>query len=398
MKGRFDMNTVAKWFFPILLLTALPLMSQNYIDRLNSAAGIPLLKRTSVWNRADFETMLKQNRIRLEGDPARRTAFLANRMIFGTQAVEIRIISDSRDIVCQADIVYSNKGDFGKAKQWKKQIKKSAKSISSVLTSLLGPSKQGTFGPLGMQESVQVWNVGKTRLMLESAQKEYTILHICYQDPAPRKVSREDIRSRNDNLGGNVLSEESGDIVINNIPMVNQGSKGYCVPATVERVLTYYGIRQVSMHQLAKAAKTGRGGGTSFESMVNSIRQMCRKYDLGIITLGDLRMPTIDKYISKGIPVFWGMNLNPEFIRLMNLSRMNRPLSQSPEAWLDTVRKYRVPRNGEGHMCLIVGCNVRTSEIAISSSWGEREIIPAWIPLRLALKVSQGATFIIRPN
>ena len=392
------MNTVEKWFFPILLLTALPLMSQNYIDRLNSAAGIPLLKRTSVWNRADFETMLKRNRIKLEGDPARRTAYLANRMIFGTQAVEIRIISDSRDIVCQTDIVYYNKGDFGTAKQWKRQIKQSAKSISGVLTRLLGPSKQGTFGPRGMQETVQVWTVGKTRLMLESAKKEYTILHICYQDPAPGKVSKRDIRDRNDNLGGNVLSEPSGDVVINNIPMVNQGSKGYCVPATVERVLTYYGIQQVSMHQLAKAAKTGRGGGTAYESMIQAIRQMCRKYDLESVILGDLRIQTISKYINKGIPVLWGMNLNQEILQFMALSRKNRPSGQSPKQWLNSIRKYKIPRNGEGHMCLIVGCNAETSEIAISSSWGEREIVPAWIPVKLALRVSQGATFIIRPR
>ena len=391
------MNAVIKPFLPILFLVALPLMSQN-IDRLNSSAGIPLLNGTSVWSRADFETMLMRSGIKLEGDSARRTAYLGNQPVFGIPAVEIRVISDSEDMVSQADIVYYNKGDTGRSKQWKKQIKKSAKSINGVLTRLLGPPKRGHFGPRGMQESVPVWTVGKTRLMLESSLNEYTILHICYQDPEPKKASREDIRSRNDNLGGNVLSELSGDVVINNIPMVNQGSKGYCVPATVERVLTYYGIRQVSMHQLAKAAKTGRGGGTSFDSMIHSIRQMCRKYDLEIVTLGDLRIQTINKYISKGIPVFWGMNLNPEFVRLMNLSRMKRPLSESPEKWLDSIRKYRVPRSGEGHMCLIVGCNSRTSEIAISNSWGEKEIIPAWIPLRLAQKVSQGATFIIRPD
>ena len=180
--------------------------------------------------------------------------------------------------------------------------------------------------------------------------------------------------------------------------MVNQGSKGYCVPATAERVLTYYGIPQVSMHQLAKAAKTGKGGGTSYDSMLQAIRHMCRKYDLEIVILGDLRIRTINKYINKGIPVFWGLNLNQEFFRLMMLSRTKRPSSQSPEKWLNSIRKYKIPRSGEGHLCLIVGCNARTSEIAISNSWGDKEIVPAWIPVKLALKVSQGITFIIRPD
>ena len=40
--------------------------------------------------------------------------------------------------------------------------------------------------------------------------------------------------------------------------MVDQGQKGYCVPATVERVLRYYGINDLNMHQLAEAGKTGK--------------------------------------------------------------------------------------------------------------------------------------------
>lgn len=392
------MGTKVRLIFLMLFLTALTMMAQQKIDQLNYSAGLPLLSPKSVWNRADFEIMLLQKRIKLEGAPSHRTGYLANRPVFGIPAVEIRIISDSEDIVCQTDIVFYNKGDSVNAKQWKSQIKKSAKSIDGILTQLLGPSKSDHFGPRGLQETVQSWTVGETRFMLESSKKEYTILNICYKDPAPGKKNRQEIRDRNDNLEGNVLSEPSGDVTINNIPMVNQGNKGYCVPATVERVLLYYGIWQVSMHQLAKVAKTGKGGGTSYDSMIQSIRQMCRKYDLEIVTLGDLRIRTINKYINKGIPVFWGLNLNQEFLCLMSLSRKKRPASQSLEKWLNSIRKYKIPRNGEGHICLIVGCNVRTSEIAISNSWGEGEIIPAWIPVKLALKVSQGVTFIIRPR
>ena len=46
-------------------------------------------------------------------------------------------------------------------------------------------------------------------------------------------------------------------------------------------------------------------------------------------------------------------------------------------------------------MCLIVGYNARTGEIAISNSWGDRETIPAWIPLKLAFRISQKMSFVL---
>lgn len=55
--------------------------------------------------------------------------------------------------------------------------------------------------------------------------------------------------------------EDEGDVWIAGVPMVDQGQKGYCVPATLERELRYLGLR-ADMHELALALQTKyRGGG-----------------------------------------------------------------------------------------------------------------------------------------
>ncbi len=114
--------------------------------------------------------------------------------------------------------------------------------------------------------------------------------------------------------------------------------------------------------------------------------------------MGEVRMNNLKKYIDQGIPVMWGMYINPAFLLLMKNSRAFRPKDQSPEKWLKSLRKYKLSHIGEAHMCLIVGYNARTEEIAFSNSWGDAELVPAWIPLKLALRISQKATFVLIPK
>ena len=49
-------------------------------------------------------------------------------------------------------------------------------------------------------------------------------------------------------------------------------------------------------------------------------------------------------------------------------------------------------------MCLIVGYNEETMEIAVSNSWGDKELTPAWIKLKSALRVSQGMSLVLMPK
>ena len=54
------------------------------------------------------------------------------------------------------------------------------------------------------------------------------------------------------------------------------------------------------------------------------------------------------------------------------------------------LKKISIPADNEGpHMCLIIGYNRETNEIAVSNSWGDAHIAPLWIPMKAASKVSR---------
>ena len=69
----------------------------------------------------------------------------------------------------------------------------------------------------------------------------------------------------------------NGDVIIQGIPMVDQGSKGYCAVASFERVLRHYGA-DVDMHDLANVAETY--GGTNPQKMKTAILRMAQKLSL----------------------------------------------------------------------------------------------------------------------
>ena len=210
-------------------------------------------------------------------------------------------------------------------------------------------------------------------------------------------------------IAANVRKEANGDVWIDNIPMVDQGDKGYCAVATCERVLRYYG-ETVDEHQLAQMAGTTAQDGTSSSAMKETVKTIGSKFRLGYndiftatATMKDIRKdlelynksakalkrpellehdfvvggtfmvpllreamepevllrmrakdPRFKKFLSsvraridEGIPVFWGVTLG---------------LFPEPD----------IPQASGGHMRLIIGYNAKTEEFIFSDSWGER--------------------------
>ena len=205
----------------------------------------------------------------------------------------------------------------------------------------------------------------------------------------------------------NVVKTPAGDTYVDNIPMVDQGQKGYCAAATSERVLRYYG-HPIDEHQIAQMAGTKAEGGTSVSEMVETVRTVGSKCRLGFNqivstsgTMGDIRkdlelynkaakamkrpalayddflegnrfmvpamraameadvllamrakdtrfkrfLSGVKTQVDQGIPVFWGVTLG---------------IFPEPD----------VPQSGGGHMRLIIGYNAKTHEILYSDTWG----------------------------
>ena len=391
------MKRIEKTCLSVLLaLVLIPICAQQDPSRLNWTIGLPLLTAKRQWLRPELQQVLLRSGISLQGTRTRMSAFLRGRKIFSIPATEILLISDQDDIVTQVDIIFSDKGDKPN-RMGAVGIKAAGKSLKTVLTDSLGNPVKGKFGLKGFQQDVLIWKYGTVRFLLETVRKEYTILHICYSGESEKGFDKKDLQQfQRKDFSDNIQTNGFGDVYIDNIPMANQGDKGYCVPATLERVLRYYGISQVSMHQLAAAFETKGKRGTSFSNMVQAIQHMDSGLD--IHPCEEIELKTLKKFIDQGIPVLWGMYINRSLMELMRTSRARRPKAKTPGQWLKSIQQYNLPRGGRRHMCLIVGYNARTGEIAISNSWGDRESIPAWIPLKLAFRISQKTSFVLIPS
>ena len=196
----------------------------------------------------------------------------------------------------------------------------------------------------------------------------------------------------------NVQNKDNGDVVIANVPMVDQGQKGYCACATTARVLQYFG-RNVDQHEIAQLALSTAGGGTNPDQLLNSLKKIRTKFNLNVSELIHLDMRMIkklaryyDKLAKKQnkppmnlrygyMAAFSGdrqlmlearsqMSDYDRFIKhVKNYVRQGVPLS-----WTLIVGIYkenkRIPQAGGGHMRLIIGYNEKTEEIIFTDSWG----------------------------
>ncbi len=78
----------------------------------------------------------------------------------------------------------------------------------------------------------------------------------------------------------------NGDVVIPSVPMVDQGEKGYCAVATIERLLRFYGY-QVDQHVLAQLAGSDADRGTDPTALVGAVRRMASQTKLRVVAVRD---------------------------------------------------------------------------------------------------------------
>ena len=192
----------------------------------------------------------------------------------------------------------------------------------------------------------------------------------------------------------------NGDVVLKDIPMVNQGPKGYCVPATWERVMRYMGV-PADMYVLAMAGNSGAGGGTSVAAIAAGARDAVmaggRKIEQANMKV-DPAM--VAKFIDRGLPIMWAMYSTKEYNEIANTRTKARAEMRDAAAWKKTLaeeRKGQKPLRPDvktAHMCMIIGYNKETGEVAVSDSWGP-EFEERWILGAEANQVSQGGMMVI---
>lgn len=104
-------------------------------------------------------------------------------------------------------------------------------------------------------------------------EKDPTIAHVSSVHDRYKGWAQDKDRS------GNIKTNFQGDKYIDGIPMVDQGEKGYCVVAALERIMRYYGA-DIDQHALAQLGKSSGRQGTIMEQMIDTLEKADTK--LGI--------------------------------------------------------------------------------------------------------------------
>jgi len=339
--------------------------------------------------------------------------------LFGAIPYSVALYSDETGKVSNVSIVYANKGDFGStagfaqdhfksngsasADSLEDAMKQDEETIAKALTSTLGECSKQRYGEGDTRRTIKRWDWNENAFLLSSEDEEYVSLAIVPKEVADNggKSARMTDTVLKQRLIENVRKLENGDVYITEIPMVNQGPKGYCVPATFERAMRTMGL-DADMYLLAMIGNTAAGGGTSVTALLNNVKSAV--YRKGRRTKEDrissLKIRDVKREIDKGIPVMWTMFSVDEYNKITNENTAGRTsggasFREAMNERADQLAKRPKP-DENGHVCMIIGYNEETEEIAVSDSWGKRFEL-RWVPLEAADWVSNGRLFMILP-
>lgn len=208
-------------------------------------------------------------------------------------------------------------------------------------------------------------------------------------------------------LRGSITTEEDGTVWLKGVPMVDQGMKGYCMPATLARIFAFYGMDKVDQHALAAVCDSNAGGGTTSYAMERAMQDVCKKFHTKFIVLEDFistHKSIIEPYnklakradkptVSFQSDIFG--TADAELLRKARAgknSQVNKWLKDikksidggSPVIWLVMVGIYQeeipLPQTRGGHARLIIGYNLKNKTIIYTDSWGAehaRKTMPA---------------------
>lgn len=325
-----------------------------------------------------------------------------------------------------------NRGDAGDLEQKAfEALVERAKTALSDLTHV-SPLDRGADNGSAVQSRGLVWTMPGSRYLLEwSATPENKVQGVPYRAEfirlrvTPQKDQGKGLLAANRaaeaaaagsarpatvraaDLPARVTREPDGGREIKSIPMVDQGQKGYCVTASTERVLRYYGV-EVDQNELAQIANTDTAGGTSVDAMVAALKKLASRFKVNVVTEVNPTVPDflreIDDYnrvaryskVPGAAPivtqpgtlsyelVYNQMNgevlreartkLNPAYVTRFEKdvqSHLDRGIPLLWSVTLGLLPEQRLnPQARGGHMRLIIGCNPQKHEIYYSDSWG----------------------------
>ena len=396
-----------------------------FLKQLSDTFQLPLFATTNLWaeDAADVAERLQwpqESKTATDASYRRYALGQNNATILGARAYSMALYALNGH-PAYISIVFANKGDFPEMLQINAErsksitvsddeiekamedlnaaVKADADTINTQLTNLLGPPESHVFGPTAdSRVNIHRWDWKGHAILFSSPQDEYAAIKIVPTDVADHfgdvaNMDRETIKAE---LAKRVLKHDNGDVTIQEIPMVNQGPKGYCVPATWERYLRYVDV-PADMYVLAMLGNSDMGGGTSFAATREGVDSYVEAYGRRIESADvPLDVAHVSKFIDQGLPLMWGCCVIEDVEKSINLHTSLRGMVTDWNSYkqsLATDDKALPPIDPEearmhGHMRMIIGYNAQTDELAISDSWGEN-YAERWITVTEAQSISE---------
>lgn len=306
-----------------------------------------------------------------------------------------------------------NKGDDGviAEEDFNNQVS-SARTALDTLSEVRGKIRKGKDSAVKLKSWEWKWDTGIARLEANSSGKrktfepEFIRLNMGANAKALNSGGANDNISRHE-LRSSITTEEDGTVWLKGIPMVDQGQKGYCVPATLARVFAFYGMDKVDQHTLADLCESKSSGGTSTLDMEDAMKQICKKYHTKFLVLEDYIssiksiIEPYNRLAKREDKTLISLRFDPfdtvdaELLKKARagkgsqVSKWMKDIKKNidagfPVIWSVTVGIYQeeipLPQNRGGHLRLIIGYNLRNKTIIYTDSWGAmhaRKTMPA---------------------
>ena len=438
----------------IIAFAAYGALAQRSVQPEQYEIGEDLVKSIENWEQSAEDFAVEHGKSAFRFAESRRRDVVVCRhpeavTFFGTPVMETRIYFKNKTIA-KVELSLYNKGDATTrgAVMTEDELGKMIETISSNLTGENGKAPQTErirvkndrtkMGHKFMRKWVKrqpvaelVWGISGEK---KSAIVEYVRLLLSGNAPSSGKEDEASARKTKSpgaktgaaRFADNVKHNDEGDVYVANVPMVDQGDKGYCSVAAAERVLRYFG-QSVDEHELAQIAGTSASGGTSTKSMISAVETIGKKCKLGkreiVSKLGSWedgtkrlkaynaaakRMKKTELRLDDYIVVNGNTRtfkigemeraMEPKVLKAMSMKDKSgygkfikgvrdQTLRGVPLFWsvrLGVYPESGIPQQFGGHMRLIIGYNEEKGEIIYTDTWGaghERKHMPddwAW--------------------
>ena len=197
------------------------------------------------------------------------------------------LIDFTDDRVSELTVWLYNRGDAGVVKLdfFERMVAEITEHLQQRAQDVQPVRQQLQLSGGGIQHSL-TWKTPRADLQLRYAstdKPEFCVVTVYPPGQAPNDIRAAlKPKAAYRNLKDNLQTDASGNRFLM-LPMVDQGSKGYCVAAVLERVMSYYGA-DFDQHTVAQFAESNARSGTSLETMLDRLESMKGRLNLRITT------------------------------------------------------------------------------------------------------------------